>query len=784
VSGARNVLICNERFLARYGHDRTLVLLGRELASRGHHVAFACLRCERRVLAGISNDIHQLNLPDDAEFSAADRLAAEMIEATWVHDRPDVLVTGGWPFFGLAARSAAHGVPSLFIDAGAVPHDGYGEPSLSIQREVRRLRQRTLPFIDRILPNSDFTRDSQTLPDRGREQGVTTVRLGADHLDMGFDPDQIDRDAEQHLLKRLDSLCRAGSTLVLALGRFESEGYKNSPMAFDVFGKVRERFPGAVLLLLVGPGEVAVPPDLAGDTICLSTLSDTALREVMLRCKLGLSLSLWEGFNLPLAEMQWIERPVLAFNVGAHPEVVADPWFLCASSTEMARKAVRILTQGVPETVVTRRRFEQVKEDLRWGNTLARWTEEIESLAATATSRLQPGRRLVLIDVTRSGSDPSDSEVGNVTRRLAGHLLEDPELLVFFGAWDCAAGEYVLPTASQRSLLEDNAGPRDWLGRLADQLVGEFLPLERLLDAADPRCSRSPVLFFPEPALDGSVQQRVAWGREKGFRLCFILHATAAVHQAQCIDGSIDRKFPGYLEAASHADAIWSHSPSELRQFELYCSERRAILPSRREVVPLPGQLGDVPRPAVAPPDTAETRILSVCSIEPLNHHRALIEAFQKLRAQRPDLPLRLVLIGSEWPGTETLAEWVRETARRDGRIEWRRAVSQAELEGEFAHAAFSVYPSVAEGFGLPVLESLWMGKPCICHEAGAMAELAAEGGCIAVDVKDPIELSIAMERLCSDSGLVDALRRQAAAREIGTWSDYGTQIASRLREL
>jgi 5-methyltetrahydropteroyltriglutamate--homocysteine methyltransferase len=39
---------------------------------------------------------------------------------------------------------------------------------------------------------------------------------------------------------------------------------------------------------------------------------------------LGVSVSLWEGFNLPLAEMQWGGRGVLVFDCGAHPEVVAD----------------------------------------------------------------------------------------------------------------------------------------------------------------------------------------------------------------------------------------------------------------------------------------------------------------------------------------------------------------------------------------------------------------------------------------------------------------------------
>jgi glycosyltransferase involved in cell wall biosynthesis len=776
------ILICNERFLPRFGHDRSLVLLARELASRGHSISFACLRCELRVLATISRDIHQLTLTDGIELAAADRLAAEIIEAGWARDKPDVLVTGGWPFFELAARSGARGVPSVFIDAGAVPHDGYREPSLSIQREIRRLRRRTLPFIDRILPNSDFTRESQTLLDRGREEGVSTIKLGADHLGMRFDPEDIDAGAEQELLARLDTFCAAGDSLLLALGRFEDEGYKNSPKVFDVFRMVRAEVARVRLLILAGPNRIAVPPDLVADTICLNTLSDATLQAVMHRIKLGLSLSLWEGFNLPLVEMQLISRPVLVFNLAAHPEVVADPWFLCASSNDMATKAVRILTQGVPATIVKRKRFEAASGRARWSNTLARWTTEIEAVAAAPPPGNCRGRRLVLLDVTHSAQDSANSGVINVTRRLASQLVKRRELFVVFAVWSAAG--YVLPSEWHRTFLESYSGPKDWLGRLIQQF-GAGISLERILDAADPSCTRPPVLLLPEVVLGGdTARRRVAWARERDFRIAFILHDMLPVYEAQYIDPGIVDAFPQYIEALLQADAVWPNSPFSLSEFERYCRERNLQPSGQREAVLLPGQFGDAPRRTDPPPEPEEIRILCVSTVEPRKNHRGLIEAFENLRRRRPELPLRLILVGNGYTGAEVLADWVREAARRDERIEWRGAISQPELEAEFTRASFTVYPSLAEGFGLPVLESLWMGKPCICYEHGVMSELAADGGCMMVDIMDPTELSMAIERLCSDRALIEVLRRQATAREIMTWPSYGEAIARRLEAL
>jgi glycosyltransferase involved in cell wall biosynthesis len=43
----------------------------------------------------------------------------------------------------------------------------------------------------------------------------------------------------------------------------------------------------------------------------------------------------------------------------------------------------------------------------------------------------------------------------------------------------------------------------------------------------------------------------------------------------------------------------------------------------------------------------------------------------------------------------------------------------------------FTVYPSLVKGFGLPIVESLWNCRPCICANFGEMAEIAKEGVCL-----------------------------------------------------
>ncbi len=772
------VLIANERFLARFGVDRILILLAEHLVANGVAVSFACLRCDRAVLEAISPEIDVIPLPDGIDLSSADAHATHHLLERWTREPVDVVVSGGWPFFGIAARAGAYGVHSLFLDAGAVPHDGLGPHALPTQRALRRLRQASLPSIDTVLPISRFIRESQTEPDRGHARGVETVLLGADHLAQA----QLAPDAEaRDLLAALDA--RPGP-LILCLGRAEAEGYKNAFAAFDVLRALQPAVPDAHLLLLVGPTPIDVPADLQDSVTQLPTLSDAALQAVMKRCALGLSPSLWEGFNLPIAEMQWLARPVLAFAIGAHPEIIADPWFLCASLPEMTRKAEAILTSGVPDAVAFPQRVEAFRTRFTWARTLKAWTRAI--LAPWhAAPEPEPvrGRRLVLVDVSNSARDPANSGVIRVTRRLTAELARDPAFELLFVRWQPETETYERLSAANEPFLMSNAGPRDWVGPLADAL-GQPAPLAVLLRAGDPTSTLPPLLFLPEVILDGSAPARVAWARAQGCRTACIFYDMLPIYEAHYVAPAVAQAFPAYLSAMRATDGFYAISGFSLGECERWHRDQGEALPERREAIWLPAQFGDHPRVRSSAPSAEMLHILCVSTIEPRKNHRVLIQAFQALRRRRPDLPIQLNLVGNLYAGAEGLARWVRLAEQADPRIVWHGILSDADIAAQYARAAFTVYPSLAEGFGLPIMESLWMGRPCLCHEGGVMAELAADGGCLPINMGDVAEVTAALEQMVVNPDLRALLTRQAFARDIDTWQSYGAAIATRLREL
>ncbi len=818
-----HVVVCNERLLPRFGLDRALLLLGRGLVGRGHRVTFVCARCDQDAVAAVSRALIQLPRLASLDLHGAEAEAAGWLAEHWgelsAERAPDVVVSGGWPFLRVAEVCARLGVPSLFIDAGAVPHDGMTEDARIGQRELRRARARALPRFTAVAPSSAFIRETQTLPDRGTARGVHTVPLGADHLaapmfaaptggaPTGGAPTggASVAAADAEALARVGALTAAGLAPILLLGRFEAEGYKNSPRGFEVLARILERVPEARLLVLARSDELAPPEAARHAVVPLGFIGDAALAAIMRACRLGLSVSLWEGFNLPLVEMQWGGGLALAFNVGAHPEVVLDPWLLCGGVAEMADKAVRVLRDGPPPHlaepnppdphVPQRHLFEphlpeagalaRFQARFRWADVIARYGGIIETLATSPPAASAPsGRRLVLVDCSNAAADPGNPGVIRVTRRLGEMMRRDPSLLAIFLRWDAEAGQYRALRSGERDRLASYDGPVDGISRILSAAGPGEWPIDNLLalfEAAAPA-----VLFLPEVVLDGGMPERLLWARARGLLVAALLYDLIPVTHSVLCPPAVVGRFPEYLEGVASCDAVWAISGETLLRFEQSAARHSLPRPAERAAIWLPAQLGARPRAgeAATPPDSDGIMALCVSSIEPRKNHRALVEAFRALLARRPELRLRLVLAGNRFEGADALADWLLAVTREEPRISWTGLVGDAELAALVGRSAFTIYPSLVEGYGLPITESLWMGRPCLCHNSGVMAELAAEGGCLTADMADPAAIERAIERLAEDAPLRRRLTARARRRALLDWAGYGARICGRLREL
>ncbi|MFH0259601.1 glycosyltransferase family 4 protein [Vibrio barjaei] len=121
-----------------------------------------------------------------------------------------------------------------------------------------------------------------------------------------------------------------------------------------------------------------------------------------------------------------------------------------------------------------------------------------------------------------------------------------------------------------------------------------------------------------------------------------------------------------------------------------------------------------------------KTYILSVCTLEPRKNLTRLIEAYKSLPALiREQSPL--VLVGDSGWKNEAMLDSARALVA-SGQIKFTGYVSDRELKQLYASAMVFAYPSLYEGFGLPVVEAMASGAPVLTSNSGATKEVAGDG--------------------------------------------------------
>jgi glycosyltransferase involved in cell wall biosynthesis len=195
----------------------------------------------------------------------------------------------------------------------------------------------------------------------------------------------------------------------------------------------------------------------------------------------------------------------------------------------------------------------------------------------------------------------------------------------------------------------------------------------------------------------------------------------------------------------------------------------------------------DVPERAVrAPHPSLEERpfVLCVSTIEARKNHGVLYNAWDRLGERHGEDVPTLVIVGMIGWGVADLMFRMRTNPRVKDRILVLDNLADGELAWLYRRCLFTVFPSLYEGWGLPVVESLALGTPCICSTAPAVTE-AAQGMALALDPHDTPEWVGAIERMWKDDAMRDAtssrLRRDFRAQ---TWQQHGLALLGIAREV
>lgn len=142
--------------------------------------------------------------------------------------------------------------------------------------------------------------------------------------------------------------------------------------------------------------------------------------------------------------------------------------------------------------------------------------------------------------------------------------------------------------------------------------------------------------------------------------------------------------------------------------------------------------------------------IIYISRIEsPGKNHLNLIHAFEKLKRDE-DIPHQLVLAGADWHGAEDV-HLAAEKSQFSQDILLTGFVGSEDLPNLYSAADLMVFPSLFEGFGLPILEAMSCGVPVACSDISSMPEIAGEGA-VLFDPHNVESMSKAMFKILSSN--------------------------------
>jgi glycosyltransferase involved in cell wall biosynthesis len=309
---------------------------------------------------------------------------------------------------------------------------------------------------------------------------------------------------------------------------------------------------------------------------------------------------------------------------------------------------------------------------------------------------------------------------------------------------------YVDAADAAEQLARDEAGP---LGRASVELC--YLPPRRLWThyalARAVRGDKPDVLFVPSHVVPflprlllGALPRTVVTIHDLGYRYEPEAHTRA---QRLYLDWSTRWS----VRAAARVIAVSHATADDLRRF--YQVPQRKITVVHEAAAPAPALDAAAVQEARVRYGLDRPYALYVGTIQPRKNLARLLDAYACLEA-RGGADFDLVLAGKAgWLSDDIYAK----AAALGNRVRFPGYVPEADRAALMQGALFFTFPSLFEGFGLPVLEAQTMGVPVLTSENSSLPEVAGDAALL-VDPTDVDAIADAMLRLSRDAGLRAAL--------------------------
>ena len=230
-------------------------------------------------------------------------------------------------------------------------------------------------------------------------------------------------------------------------------------------------------------------------------------------------------------------------------------------------------------------------------------------------------------------------------------------------------------------------------------------------------------------------------------------------------------RHPHYLRLLADFDRIWAISAASRDELLEYWKWLRLERTPPVDVLPLGADFDGTPRVKARAGAGERRSLLCVGIVEPRKNQMFLLDVCEVLWREGHEFDLHVVGRTNPHFGKPIVAR-MKVLRRKFSGLQFHEAARDAELAELYASASAAVCPTIAEGCGLPLLEALWHGVPCVCSDLPVLRENADGGGCVPVKANDAAAWRAALRRVLTDDAERARLVAEATTRSLPTWAE------------
>lgn len=241
------------------------------------------------------------------------------------------------------------------------------------------------------------------------------------------------------------------------------------------------------------------------------------------------------------------------------------------------------------------------------------------------------------------------------------------------------------------------------------------------------------------------------------------------------------QRHPEYMKMLAGFDRVFAISESSRRDLEEFWRWQGVTPKACVETIMLGADFdGDnrTQRDARIPHRAGRPSLLCVGIVEPRKNQTFLLDVAETLWREGVDFELHVVGRVNPHFGAP-IATRMKALQRREPRFRFHAAAGDAELARLYASARAVAFPTIAEGCGLPLLEALWRGVPCVCSDLPVLRENADGGGCLVARVNDAADWAAKLRAALVNQDENRRLQAAAMGRTLPRW----TETAAALRK-